>query len=146
MYNTFEFVGKIVPCKETENFKPYSTVKFDSGWAKKSIKFNIACGNNRHLLEISDLVNPDTKKATIMTFSKGTQNSDGTKSKGEKMTIPFADRMKPEIVERVAEFKKYVIDTEIAGRRYQLEKAIDKFKDGSITDEQMTTLDIHNCR
>ena len=40
MNNTFEFIGKISPCKETEKFKPYSETKFDSGWAKKQITLN----------------------------------------------------------------------------------------------------------
>lgn len=146
MYNTFEFVGKIVPCKETEGFKPYNTVKFNSGWSKKSIKFNVICGNNKHMLDVSDLVSPDLKNANIMTFSKATQDSDGNKAKGEKLTIPFADRMKPENIEKVAEFKKFVVDTEVSGRRFQLEKAIDKFKDGSIDDDQMNNLDVHSIK
>ena len=37
MNNTFEFVGKLVPCKETDNFKPYSSIRFkDSDWGKKT--------------------------------------------------------------------------------------------------------------
>ena len=108
MNNTFEFVGKISPCKETEKFKPYSETKFDSGWAKKQIKFNFICDTNRHLLEASSLYdskNPDKMK--IYTFSKGTTSDSGEKVKGEKMEIPFKDRTKPEIIEKVAEFKKY---------------------------------------
>ena len=146
MNSTFEFVGKIIPCKETENFKPYNSIRFkDSDWGKKTIKFNMVCGTNRHFLEVSDLVNMANEKSMkIYTFSKGTQSDDGTKNKGEKLEVSFADRLKPEIVEKVAEFKKYVVDTEIAGRRYKLEKAIDKFKDGSITDEQMKELGVNN--
>ena len=146
MNNTFEFVGKLVPCKETDNFKPYSSIRFkDSDWGKKTIKFNMVCGTNRHFLEVSDLVNMANEKSMkIYTFTKGTQSDDGTKNKGEKLEVSFADRLKPEIVEKVAEFKKYVVDTEVAGRRYKLEKAIDKFKDGSITDEQMKELGVNN--
>ena len=80
----------------------------------------------------------------IYTFSKGTTSDSGEKVKGEKMEIPFKDRTKPEIIEKVAEFKKFVVDTEVPKRRFNLEKAIDKFKDGSITDEQMETLGVHN--
>ena len=146
MNNTFEFVGKLVPCKETDNFKPYNTIQFkDSDWGKKSIKLNMVCGTNRHFLEVSELINVANEKSMkIYTFSKGTQGDDGTKNKGEKLEVSFADRLKPEIIEKVAEFKKYVVDTEIAGRRYKLEKAIDKFKDGSITDEQMKELGVNN--
>ena len=56
--NTFEFVGKLVPCKETDNFKPFETKKFPNGdWGMKSLKFNAVCGTNRHTLEISELIN-----------------------------------------------------------------------------------------
>ena len=145
MNNTFEFVGKIVPCKETEKFKPYSETKFDSGWAKKQIKFNIVCDTNRHLLESSSLYDSkNTDKMKIYTFSKGTTSDSGEKVKGEKMEVSFKDRTKPEIIEKVAEFKKFVVDTEVSKRRYNLEKAIDKFKDGSITDEQMESLGVHS--
>lgn len=145
MNNTFEFVGKISPCKETDKFKPYSETKFDSGWAKKQIKFNIVCDTNRHLLEVSSLYDSkNTDKMKIYTFSKGTTSDSGEKVKGEKMEVSFKDRTKPEIIEKVAEFKKFVVDTEVPKRRYNLEKAIDKFKDGSITDEQMESLGVHS--
>ena len=146
MNNTFEFIGKIVPCKETDKFKPYSDKRFNnSDWAKKQIKFNMVCGNNRHFVEASCLYNAaHTDAMTIYTVSKGTTSDSGEKTKGEKMEIPFKDRTKTAIIEKVAEFKKFVVDTEVPKRRYNLEKAIDKFKDGSITDEQMESLGIHS--
>lgn len=145
MNNTFEFVGKIVPCKETEKFKPYSNTVFDSGWAKKQIKFNMVCGSNRHFLEASSLYNSkNTNNMTIYTFSKGATSDSGDKIKGEKMEVKFSDRFDPNIISKVAEFKRFVIDTEIPKRRYNLEKAIDKFKNGSITDEQMESLGVHS--
>lgn len=145
MYNTFEFVGKISPCKETDNFKPYKEIMFkDSEWGKKSISFNIVCGTNRHFLDTSELINKDMSKGKIYTFGKATTDESGNKTKGEKLTINFNDRLKPEVVEKVAEFKKYVVDTEVAGYRYALEKAIDKFKDGTIDDEQMDKLGVHS--
>lgn len=144
--NTFELVGKIVPCKETDNFKPCEVKKFPSGdWGLKSLKFNVVAGTNRHLVEISDLINvnnPDSMK--IYTFSKGGQDDDGNKVKGEKMEVLFKDRNKPEIIAKIAEWKKWVIDTEIPRRRQALAKAIEKFKDGTITDEQMEQLGVHS--
>lgn len=146
MNNTFDFVGKIVPCKETDKFKPFVDEKFkDSDWAKKQIKFNVVCGTNRHFVESGSLYNAnDLNGMSIYTFSKGTTSDNGEKTKGEKLTIPFKDRLNPKNIEKVAEFKKFVVDTEVAGRRYALEKAYDKFKDGSITDEQMTNLGINS--
>lgn len=144
--NTFEFTGKLVPCKETENFKPLETKKFPSGdWGLKSLKFNVVAGTNRHLVEISDLINvnnPDSMK--IYTFSKGGQDNDGNAIKGDKMEVKWKDRTNPEIVGKVANFKKFVLDTELPNRRQSLQKAVDKFKDGSITDEQMDSLGVHS--
>ena len=142
MQNTFDFVGKISPCKETENFKPFETRKFDSGWQKETLKFNVSCGSNRHLLEIGVLLAPVLENTTIYTTTRGGQNSDGSKVKGENIQVKFADRAKPDIVESVANFKKFIIDTELPGRRQNLEHAIDKFKSGEITDEQMAQLGV----
>lgn len=143
--NTFEFVGKLIPCKETDKFKPYETTWFkDSTWGNKSIKFNVACGNNRHLVELTALVNKDEKSMNIYSFTKKTKDESDNEIKGEKIIVPFADRFKPDIVASIADFKKYVVDTEVYGRRSKLEKAVDKFKDGSIDDEQMESLGAHN--
>lgn len=142
MANRFSFVGKIVPCKESDSFKPYSVTKFDSGWAKTAIRFNIVCGTNRHLLESSCLTPENIKDATIYTYAKGAENSDGSKEEGKNIQVPYADRKNPDIVAQVPYYKKFIVDIEFPNRRYELEHAIDKFKDGSITDEEMTKLGI----
>ena len=146
MNSTFEFIGKLAACKESDKFKPYGTTAFpNSDWGKKFIKFNAVCGTNRHLMEVSDLVNiKNPQGMTIYTFSRGGTLDDGTKVKGEKMEVKFKDRNNPEIIEQVANFKKWVIDTEIPGRRSQLETAIDKFKEGTITTEQMDSIGVHS--
>lgn len=145
MYNTFEFVGKISPCKETDKFKPLSVMKFNSGWAKKVIKFNAICGDNRHLIESVSLYNDkNLNDMVIKTKAKAAVSDSGEKSKSENIEIAFADRMKSDTISKVAEFRKFVVDTEEPKRRYNLEKAIDKFKDGSITDEQMESLGVHS--
>ena len=145
MSNTFEFVGTISPCKETENFKPYKTIWFDgSDWGKKSLMFNIHCGNNRHTVEIDDLITKDNSKRQIHTFTKGTVDSSGNRSKGESFIVEYKDRNKQSVLDKVAEFKKFIVDTETFGKRFKLEKVIDKFKDGSVTDEMMETLGVHS--
>lgn len=142
MANTFDFTGKIAACKETENFKPFEVRTFDSGWKKETLKFNVVCGTNRHLLEIGVLLAPVLENTTIYTITKGGQNSDGTKVKGKNIQVKFADRAKPDVVDSIANFKKFVVDTELPGRRQALEHAIDKFKAGEITDEQMEQLGV----
>lgn len=140
--NTFDFVGKIAPCKETESFKPFEKRTFDSGWQKETLKFNVICGTNRHLLEASVLLAPTLENTIIYTTTKSGQDKDGNKIKGENIQVKFADRSKPDIVNSVANFKKFVVDTELPGRRQALEQAVDKFKEGSITDEQMEKLGV----
>ena len=101
MANRFSFVGKIVPCKESDSFKPYSVTKFDSGWAKTAIRFNIVCGTNRHLLESSCLTPENIKDSTIYTYAKGAENSDGSKEEGKNIQVTYADRKNPDIVAQV---------------------------------------------
>ena len=138
MQNTFEFVGKITPCKATESFKPYGTTQFPgSDWGRKQIKFNVVAGNNRHIVEVSDLVNvvnPNSMK--VYTTAK---NVDGTY---ENLNVAFKDRFDPDLLAKVAPFKKFVIDTDFYDHRADLEAAVDKFADGTITDEQMNYLGV----
>ena len=139
MANTFDFVGNIVACKATDSFKPYEKKVFDSGWGKTTLKFNVACGNNRHFLEIGVLTPENIESATIYTSKK--VEVDG-KTKYENIQVSYADRNKADVISSVAPFKKFVIDTEIPKRRYQLEKALEKFKDGTITDEMIADVGI----
>ena len=141
MANRFSFVGKIVPCKATDSFKPYSVTTFDSGWAKTAIKFNVVCDTNRHLLESSCLTPADIKTATIYTYVKSA-DSDTGKSEGENIQVSYADRTKPEIIAQVPYYKKFIVDTEIPDRRKELSNAVDKFKEGSISDEEMAKLGV----
>ena len=142
MYNTFEFVGKVIPIKESDKFKPYEEKVFDSGWTNRQFKFNAVCGCNRHMLEIQggSWNGKSGKDDYIYTFSKATSDNSGNKVKGENIKILFADRLKQNEVDKVAEFRKFIVDLEQPNRRYNLEKAIDKFKEGTITTEQMETL------
>lgn len=142
MANIFEFIGKIVPCKETESFKPYNVQKFDSGWVKTSIRFNVVCNTNRHFLEVSVLTPPNINTATIYTYERGEKKEDGTQGEGKNIQVSYADRLKPEIVSKVAHFKKFIVDTELPNRRNTLQNAVDKFKEGNITDEEIEKLGI----
>lgn len=143
MYNTFEFVGKISPVKDTEKFKAFDEKTYDSGWTTREFKFNMVCGTNRHLISIKDGTWKDEKKGKIYTYSKATVDNDGNKKDGEKLEIPFSKRFDENYVAKVAEYRKFIVDLELPGKRYRLEKAIDKFKDGTITDEQMNEIGCH---
>ncbi|EXG87726.1 hypothetical protein K413DRAFT_4624 [Clostridium sp. ASBs410] len=138
----FEMVGRISLSKETDKFKPWSEKQYDSGWVKRRIMFNVTCGDNRHLLTVDAGAFADGH-GDVWTFSKGSVNENGKKVKGESLKIPFKDRLTSKKLAEVAEFKKFIFDTEKPGRRYKLEKAAEKVKEGaSLTDEELKDMEI----
>ena len=140
----FEMVGKISLGKETDKFKPYSEHKYDSGWVKRRIMFNAICGDNRHLLTV-DAGSFADGHGDVFTFSKGSVDDSGNKVKGESLKIPFKDRLTSPKLAEVAEFKKFVFDLEKPNRRYKLEKAAEKVKEGTnLTDEELTELGLNS--
>ena len=142
----FEMIGKISLGKETEKFKPYSEHTYDSGWVKRKIMFNAICGDNRHLLTV-DAGSFADGHGDVYTFSKGSVDENGNKVKGESLKIPFKDRLTSPKLAEVAEFKKFIFDLEKPNRRYKLEKAAEKVKEGtSLTDEELKELGIESER
>ena len=137
-------VGKITMSKETEKFHPYSETKYDSGWVKRRIMFNAICGDNRHLLTVDGGSFADGH-GDVYTFTKGSVDANGNKVKGESLKIPFKDRLTSPKLAEVAEFKKFVFDLEKPNRRYKLEKAAEKIKEGtSLTDEELRELGLES--
>lgn len=142
--NTFEILGRIKAIKETEKFKPYEETKFDSGWVRRSLKFNAIAGTNRHMLNIDGGSFADGH-GDVFLFSKKGKDTSGNAIKGESFRIPFKDRLTSPKLAEVAEFKKMVIDLELPNRRYLLEKASEKIKDGtSLTDEELKAMGLEN--
>ena len=140
----FEMIGKISLGKETEKFKPYSEHTYESGWVKRKIMFNTICGDNRHLLTV-DAGSFADGHGDVYTFSKGSVDESGNKVKGESLKIPFKDRLTSPKLAEVAEFKKFIFDLEKPNRRYKLEKAAEKVKEGTnLTDEELKELGIEN--
>ncbi|WP_342759532.1 hypothetical protein [Kineothrix sedimenti] len=140
----FEMTGKIGLSKETEKFKPYLETTYDSGWVKRKIMFNVVCGDNRHLLTV-DAGSFADGHGDIYTFSKGSIDGSGNKVKGESLKIPFKDRLTSKKLAEVAEFKKFIFDLEKPGRRYKLEKAAEKIKEGtSLTDDELKEVGLEN--
>ena len=140
----FEMLGKITMSKETEKFKPYSETKYESGWVKRRIMFNAICGDNRHMLTVDGGSFADGH-GDVYTFTKGSVDANGNKVKGESLKIPFKDRLTSPKLAEVAEFKKFVFDLEKPNRRYKLEKAAEKIKEGtSLTDEELRELGLEN--
>lgn len=137
-------IGRLSLPRATDKFEPFSTKKYESGWIRKQLMFNVTCGDNRHMLSITDGAFDD-EHGDIYSFSKSTVDESGNRVKGETLIIPFKDRLTSPKLAEVAEFKKFVIDLERPGRRYKLEKASEKIKEGtSLTDEELKDLDIED--
>lgn len=140
----FEMTGRLSISKETEKFKPWEEKSYDSGWVKRRLLFNVTCGDNRHMLAVDDGSFSDGH-GDVYTFSKATVDESGNKKKGESMIIPFKERLTSPKIAEVAEFKKYIFDLEKPGRRYSLEKASERLKEGrNLTDEELKDLGLEN--
>lgn len=142
----FEMTGKLSIPKETEKFKPFNLTKFPkTGWVNKRLMFNVACGDNRHMLTVSSGAFEDESKSYVYTFSKSGVDDNGNKIKGESLKIPFKERLTSPKLAEVAEFKKFIFDLEKPGRRYKLEKAAEKIREGkNLTDEELKELYIED--
>lgn len=131
----FEMLGKLSIGKETDKFKPFTESKYESGWVRRQLLFNVTCGDNRHMLTIQKGAFPD---GDVYTFSKGSVDADGKKTKGELLKIPFKDRLTSPLLAEVAEYKKFVFDLEKPGRRYKLQRLADDIHEGKdVTDEAL---------
>ena len=104
----FKFVGKLRATKD-----PISTKQYESGWEITRYLFLCLSGDNSQFLSISagKWGEETGKDTTIYTFAKSEKGQ-----KCEKLNVSWADRLKPEIVEKVAPFKKFIIDLDIDGK------------------------------
>lgn len=119
--NQFSFIGEIRPIKDTDKFKGYEETGFNSGWQIKKLRFNMICGDNRHLVEMTAGGWKDASRNVIYTFSAG----EGDK-KGEKMQVKWEDRQNPDIIAKVANFRKYVVDLNLPGALKAAQEAGDE--------------------
>jgi len=140
--NTFEFIGYLTTVKETEKFKPYANTTSAKGYTTTIFQPTIVAGCNRHFTRMKSLYKADGTGKVFTVDKGGIDKTTEEKIKGKGVQFAWGDRNKPEIIEQVAEFKKFVIDLEEPGRRYKLEKASEKVKDGSITENDLKELEL----
>lgn len=141
---TFSCVGRITPVKEGEKLKQKEVKVFPSGWAQKTLTFNVHFGTSRVLMQIrqgyfadSNGV-MDTNKNVIYT---STFNKD---KELEQVKVPMADRFDKEIVSAVPSGKKYTLDTNNINA-FLIGNISKKFKSGSpVKEEDMEKYNIHN--
>ena len=112
MANNISFVGKIRKVKDG-----YSEQEFSGGLIKKRLRFNAVCGNSLQWLEVSAFVWKDENKNKVYTLK--TVNG----AKDEKMTVEWANRLNPDVIETVPGYKRFVVDTDTFAHRKELEEA-----------------------
>lgn len=118
MSNNFSFVGYLKPVKDSEKMKSFSVTNYDSGWMNERLRFNVVCGDNRHMVEINQGRWKDENKNTIYGFTRGENGK-----KGEAVQIPWAKRNDPVTIESMAGWKVFTVDLETFNHRKELEEA-----------------------
>lgn len=129
--NTFNFVGTLNSIKKTDSWSPVETKVYDSGWTNTTVKFNVISNETNRVLVVARGGKwKDDKKNVVKTMSKG---GDGQKS--EKIDISWSKRFDQEQIDKVAGYRKFVVDTDLKSVRYKLQDAVKAFEEGNITDE-----------
>ena len=118
MANTFSFVGYLKPVRDSEKMKGFTSTQYDSGWVNERLRFNIVCGDNRHMVEINQGRWKDENKNIIYGFTRGENGK-----KGEAIQIPYAKRNDPDVIESMAGWKIFTVDLETFNHRKELEEA-----------------------
>ena len=140
----FEMTGKLSISKETEKFHPWLEKQYPSGWVKRTLLFNVTCGDNRHMLKV-DAGSFADGHGDVYSFTKSYTDESGNKVKGESIRIPFKERLTSPKLAEITEFKKFIFDLEKPGRRYALEKALERVNEGKeLTDEELKELEIES--
>lgn len=122
---TINMIGKLRKLKENG----YTEQEFSGGLIKKKVQCQIICGDNVQWLEASALVWKDEKKNKIYT-QKYVQNG-----KDEKLEVKWSDRFNDDIVNSVAGYKKWVVDTDTFAYRKELEEKLKNATEANDKDE-----------
>lgn len=118
MANNFSFVGYLKPVRDSEKMKGFTTTNYDSGWMNERLRFNVVCGDNRHMVEINQGRWKEENKNAIYGFTRGESGK-----KGEAVQIPWAKRNDPATIESMAGWKVFTVDLETFNHRKELEEA-----------------------
>ena len=144
MADLFNFTGKIALGKDSEKFHPIERKEFSSKWMNTTVKFNVVSGTNRILCMTQGGKWADDKKNSVKTFGKSTTDENGKVTKGTTIEIPWAKRFDKDQIDKVAGFKKFVVDTGDYKERYKLQDLVKAFENGTVTDEMMEEVGFDN--
>ena len=141
----FKMVGKLKLGKETEKFKPYQEVTYSSGWANRILNFSIICGDNRHNLNIKGGTYPNKSDYKIVTFGPSGYDDNRKFIPGTRLDIPWKDRLSNDVIEKVSQNRRYVLDLDKRGRRTKLQHLLEKINGGeNISDSELESAEIDN--
>lgn len=102
LYNTFDFTGKIfIPDKE----KFHAINESDSGWVGHRLSFAVQESQTNSVFVEMYGGYSRSKPNVVYSFSKSENGREG-----QRIEIPWSDRLKPEVVDMVANFRKIVVD------------------------------------
>ena len=102
IYNTYEFIGDLTVPKDKDRF---ISITESTDYKNYRLNFGIKESNtNSAFVEMFGSMRKDGN-GKVFSFSKSTDVE-----KGSKLEILWKDRLKPEMVDMVADFKKYKID------------------------------------
>lgn len=137
MPNNFRFIGKIQGIKDSEKFHPIERKTFDSGWTQTTVKFNVISNGNRIMCMAQGGKWSKDEKNIIHTFTKTTTDANGNVIKGTKIDIAWDKRFDPKEIDKVAGFRRYIVDLGDKQKRSSLISAVKAFEEGTITDAMM---------
>ena len=140
----FEMIGKLTIGKESESFKPYENIDFNSGWSCRTLKFNLISGYNRFTQTVKGLYKTDGT-GTVYLMGKSVNDEKGNMVKGEKITIPWSERLTSAKLENVSEFNKFVVDLEIPKRRWKLTRLQKTLEEnGEVSEEDLKDVNLNS--
>ena len=134
MPNQFVIYGKISPVKETEKFKPIERKTFESSkWTNTNVRFNVISGTNRIMCSVQGGKWSDDSRNVVKTF--GQVPDDG--GKRPMIDIAWDKRFDDEEIEKVAGFRRLVVDLDNKATRSNLYNLVKAFEKGEVTDEMI---------
>ena len=105
IYNEFDFIGELGLPRDDKRF--HDVNDNGKGWEGHRLNFGVKESQlNSVFVEMYGGYRPNAKN-TVYAFSKGNKEN-----KGGRMEIDWADRLKPEVVDMVADFVKIIVDLE----------------------------------
>lgn len=109
----FRFCGELKQLKESENFKPFETKTFGTGWNIDTFIFQGVNGFNKHMFQIKagywGMPGGGVDEGKMQIYTTFQSKEEGN-TKYTNTKVDFVDRKKEEILEQVPEYKKFVLD------------------------------------